>query len=199
MKKTFLSIVGLMLVVMSTQAQSFKFGPKVGVISSNTSLRENINGIQEGTAKFGVQAGAFARVSLGGLFIQPESLFTSNRSDLSIGTSQPTDVTFNRTRLDVPVMVGLKFLNLVRVQAGPVANFVLSSKAKGNEANVDRDNNTAIGYQAGVGVDLWKFTFDLRYEGNLSSFGETVSIANQEFTTDYRTRQLLFQLGFNIF
>ncbi|MCK7531208.1 MAG: hypothetical protein MZV63_09280 [Marinilabiliales bacterium] len=39
-------------------------------------------------------------------------------------------------------------------------------------------NKATFGYQAGVGFDLLKrLTVDVRYEGNLSKFGEEVMIS----------------------
>jgi opacity protein-like surface antigen len=56
-----------------------------------------------------------------------------------------------------------------------------------------------VGYQAGVGIDLGKTVIiDLKYEGNLGKFANSVNIGNQTFNTDLRSSQWILSMGFNL-
>jgi hypothetical protein len=100
-------------------------------------------------------------------------------------------------------MVGWKF-GPAKIYLGPVATFNLSEQdglkdqiSEWTSESVDNSINKAVfGYQAGVGLDIFKFaTFDVKYEGNLSKFGEGVVIAGQERKFDQRNPQWIFSLG----
>jgi len=54
-----------------------------------------------------------------------------------------------------------------------------------------------IGYQAGVGFDLFKrLTFDLRYEGNLKKYQNQIeNLAGTKFNMDDRSNAFVFSLG----
>src|SRR5690606_39905617 len=71
------------------------------------------------------------------------------------------EVTFNR--LDVPVLVGLKLGNTFRIQAGPVASFVVNSDVTrdvGNAALPDYKKST-LAYQVGVGLDIGNMILEI--------------------------------------
>ena len=53
------------------------------------------------------------------------------------------------------------------------------------------------GYQAGLGVDLFKrLTLDARYAGSLGEkFGDSVAIGGQNFKLDYGQSSFLLSLG----
>ena len=57
--------------------------------------------------------------------------------------------------------------------------------------------NATIGYQAGVGFDLFKrLTFDAMYGGSLAKkFGDAVTIDGQTFTLDSSEPTFMLSLG----
>ncbi|MBS9523703.1 PorT family protein [Litoribacter ruber] len=176
----------------STQAQDFSIGPKVGVSQGNISV--NGDGYSSGSNRLGYHLGGFVRLGGRSFFIQPEVLYTNTGGEIeqTSGPGGPVsyEATFNR--LDVPVMLGLKFGNVFRVQAGPVASFLLSSSFDGN--GVEYNNNT-IGYQAGIGLDIANLILDLKYEGPLGNTSDSVA----GFPTDQRMNQLILSLGIRLF
>lgn len=193
----------------STFAQ-FQLGPKLGVSSSRLQVEESFTGTTFDTeqAVLGFHAGLFARISLLGIYIQPEALFTSGGGKILVTddlnaqdvTSDVWDLNYNR--LDIPVMVGKKFGPL-RINLGPTFNFVLSNDIR--EVNTAVFNqvkqeyqDAMVGYQVGIGLDISKLIIDLRYEGNLSKFGDQVSIAGEQFNTDMRSNQFILSLGLNL-
>lgn len=198
-----LIITSLILFVYSASfSQAFIIGPRVGVSSSKLEIKENVQDVKEGDASFGFHAGLFTRFSLSSLYIQPEVLFTSNGGEIEFDDAVGNQIIeYNYNKLDVPVMVGFKFAKFFRIQAGPVASLLLKADAK--EGGVTEDvknnyNNATVGYQAGLGLDIGSLILDLKYEGNLSKFGDQVAVGGANFNTDLRHNQWLLSLGFKL-
>lgn len=199
-----LSLTAIAIFIYSVSfSQSFMIGPRVGISSSRLEIDDNVNEVREGDASFGFHAGLFTRFSSATLYIQPEILFTSNGGEIEfrdeVGNQIVNEYEFNK--LDVPVMVGIKVLNVFRVQAGPIASLLLKADAKEGGVTSDvKDNykNATVGYQAGVGLDIGSLILDLKYEGNLSKFGDKVGIGGNTLNTDIRNNQWLLSLGIRL-
>lgn len=172
------------------------FGPRLNLTSTNLSLKENVQNVEEGDAEFGYQIGAFLRVKvpLVGIYVQPEVLFSNPNSSLNIN-SQKIDYDFNQ--IDVPVMIGWK-LGPVRLNAGPSFRFVTSAEVTDPNGVVtdvkENYKDSTVGYQVGAGFDLWKLVFDLKYEGSLGDIAEEASLIG-----DQRINQWVFGVGFKLF
>lgn len=197
----------LVFTIMGVQANAqklFMFGPRAGVSSSTLNIkdRDNINFQSEG-AQLGFHAGAFTRVTIPliGIYVQPELLFTSTSGRINVtGSGAPIQnqlKDYNFNRIDVPVMIGFKMAKILRINAGPSFSYLLSAKEDGVSIKEDYKNAT-VGYQAGIGVDIGPLIIDAKYEGNLSTFGDQVSLAGQTFNTDQRLNQFILSLGFRL-
>ena len=202
MMKKFFVFVFVVLISLPAVSQ-IKFGIKAGAetttvptydVSSGTS---NITALED--ASWGFHGGIFLRISLLGLYIQPEAVFATNTFDYNVSTGTAPVLksqTFNR--LSIPVLVGFK-LGPLRLNAGPAASIQIGSP----EALVDDPNfedmykGAVWGYQAGLGVDLFKrLTLDARYAGSLGEkFGDSVAIGSQNFKLDYGQSSFLLSLG----
>jgi hypothetical protein len=188
----------------TTGYAQFTFGPKVGISSSNIKVDAN-DGVKSGDSKVGFHIGAFARFGEA-LYLQPELTFTSAGGEIDISDDggqtydQITNLKYNK--LDLPVLVGFKFGNFFRINAGPMFSLILNQDARDVNNTIDdvenNYNKAVIAYQAGIGVDLGNLLFDLRYEGNLSKLGESIEIANQSFPTDMKNNQILLSVGFKL-
>ena len=188
----------LLFVVYSASAQ-VNFGPRISLTSTKLKLKDNVTGISEGDAEFGYQFGVFARLKLLGLYVQPELLFSDTKS--TITRTAASDVKFSFNKVDVPIMVGMKF-GPMRVQAGPALSFLTKAESDivGTVADVkDNYNSATVGFQAGLGIDLMKFVFDIKYEGNLSKFAGSEIISGININTDQRQNQFVFALGYKLF
>ena len=225
MKRLSLFFISTLLMVGAANAQFLKYGIKGGVNSSNISIDKTtitnvptIAGarnfvIEQGNSQLGFHFGAFGRIQVLGLFIQPELLFTQSRGefifseqDMSSTAAATTTITSQKfNKFDVPIIVGWK-LGPARIGLGPVASFTLGEKdglqdkmktLVGETSTVDNAINKAVfGYQVGLGLDILKIaTFDVRYEGNLSKLGESINIGTQEVNFDQRNPQWVFSLG----
>lgn len=173
MKKYFLCIALLVAGVISAKAQ-FTVGAKVGATFSKI----NADNVKESSLA-GYQVGAFARVG-SNWFVQPE-LYLGSSGGKFESSNNGTDVSgkVRFTTMNVPVLIGKSFgsedLNLHLV-AGPIYSFILDKNKSlgGNISNgFDNYKSSALGYQAGAGVDVGKITVDLRYEGGLTKVSDT--------------------------
>ncbi len=167
------------------------FGPKLGVNSSI--LYTDINDYREDQT-LGYKGGLFFRLfNRSRIYVQPEAYFelkggsfsyTITESDPftpSLKTAEDAKLTIEIKTIDVPLLLGLKVLDLYgfnfRLMAGPVASYVLEENAKlqvGEEDWTDRLPDDLIqdaiwSFQAGGGVDILMFTVDFRYEFGLNN------------------------------
>ncbi|MGK7396641.1 MAG: porin family protein [Candidatus Cyclobacteriaceae bacterium M3_2C_046] len=208
MKKTSLLILFL-LVSSYSFSQSLQFGPRVGISSSQISINDDLEDVayryESGNAAVGFHVGLYSRVSLLGFYIQPEVLFTSSGGEVEVtSTTDPGEVIkeYSFNKLDVPVLIGKKFVNVFRFELGPTFSYLLNEEVtdvSGNIEDVKQNyNNATIGYQVGLGLDIGKIIIDLKYEGNLSKLGNEITIGGDSFNTDLRNNQFILSLGFNL-
>ena len=226
MKKTFLLIAALLMLGSTVFAQDLDLGIKIGYQTPNLSY-------QKADIKSGFQNhltfGLFGRVEYGMIYIQPEllyfktqNIFSLEATNISEGLLPEENVTFtlNEANLQVPILVGIKFLDLgvatLRAQVGPTANFTLASTTlfdktfsltgnDGETVTIDENEQAfdtkaiAWGMQAGLGADiLGKITLDINYNFGLSKlFGNlnNTNLGNYfDFSNVDNTKQSLFMV-----
>lgn len=196
-------VVALMAVPAFSQ---LKFGIKAG--GQSTSFPDYTLGSGAATidaladATWGFHAGLFARISLAGLYVQPELIFATNTFEYTVkevATDPGVIVPQKFNRLQIPVLLGFK-LGPLRLNAGPSASIQLGAPDDLiNDPNFqDMYKGAVWGYQAGVGLDLLKkFTLDARYAGSLGDkFGDAVTISGQNFKLDYAQPSFILSFGF---
>jgi hypothetical protein len=201
--KKLLVIVFAVFITLPSFSQFLKFGLKVGAATTTVPTYDlgtgtnNIVALKD--AAWGFNGGVFLRMKVAMIYIQPEVLFATNTYEYNVTTgagTNPLKQTYNR--LEVPIMVGLK-LGPVRINAGPSASVQIGSpKALIDDPNFkDMYKGATFGYQAGVGIDLFKkITLDARYGGSLSGkFGDSVSIGGQTFALDSRQPSFILSVG----
>jgi opacity protein-like surface antigen len=208
MKKLILILVASFFVFQLADAQLFKYGLKAGVGFSSLSIEE-VTGITgtsgaydllTGDGVVGYHVGVQTRIKIAMAFVQPEVIFNAGGGTVKkIETNGAEEImNINFTRVDVPVLVGVKF-GPARLGVGPVGSYVISE----NNDLIDIDPGYEIftksmtwGFQAGIGVDLLKkVTLDARYEGSLSKLGNTLDIGSQTFSLDARPKQWVISVG----
>ena len=217
MKKLFLSVLLLALSI-SVSAQSFSWGAKVNVGSPNLKIIQNLddNENAENVAKLlddtdavlTYQLGVFTRFKLAGVYIQPEAMFSSSKTEMYF-ENIPNENSYNNNvigevklnKLDVPVMIGKRFMKIVRINAGPVFSYILSqnidqsgAKEAWNEINAEYKNAT-VGLQYGIGVDIAMINIDLRVEKGFQTISENLTIGDTDFAADQRLEQIMLSVG----
>lgn len=201
MKKiTVLTLFALLGVFTNTFAQKgFQLGIKGGVTFNQVytdagSLGKNIS--ESYDTKTGYVVGIWTRFG-DRVYLQPELLLAQKGGTIDI--QNVGKVKFSYSNLDLPVLVGFRFLKIFRVNAGPVATFKISEDQKLKDALKDltsNDNaikNASFGYQLGVGVKILGINLDLRKVGSLSEIS-TLNMSNNQF----KDKGWQFTVGFKI-
>ncbi|MES2517421.1 MAG: porin family protein [Bacteroidota bacterium] len=187
MKKIlFTAIVALWSLSTFAQEKSFTAGLRIGAnlsqVSGNdlslSSGGKNFTFSANDSRAYGFVGGVFLRFGKT-IFIQPEILLSQKGGKFDVfedGKANGKTIDLRLTNIDFPLLVGVKLGNTFRINAGPIATFKLSDNGKlgdsikeyeGKEAS-DIFNSVILGYQAGLGLDIGKLNFDLRYEGNVN-------------------------------
>ncbi len=193
MKKV--NLVFLLFLAIQSSYGQFVLGVKGGLNFSNLvtdagSFGKNIQESRD--TKTGLALGVYTRFGKK-LFLQPEVLFATKGGKVNVTplSGSPVSLVVKTNNLDIPLLLGYKLFNRIRIMAGPVASFKLNEDEKfANElkkitGNVDEAfSNSTIGYQAGIGFKLIGFDFDLR---NMGSLGD---ISSKQFDTYDKYNQM---------
>lgn len=197
MKKLILTaIVGL--AANFATAQNIDFGIKGGAVfnTDKGKVWQDAGNIfkKDGKASAGFQAGALARVSLAGIYIQPELLYTQFKNEYDVD-GQNLDVT--KKRLDIPVNVGKRFLGIGHVQAGPVFSYYFDDKLSVKDFTTAKQDEFNVGMQIGAGVEVSKLLFDLRYEFGLGKVGSDILNGSKgQYRTENRPQMLNLSVAY---
>lgn len=189
MKKVLLVIALSFGAIQLSNAQ-FSFGLKGGLnfASPSDAVSVNLDGEVESKttvdANTSWHAGAWFRVKIPvlGLYVRPEAIYTNISTSLPIviptALSDQVQTEYNVSRIDFPVLVGLKAFGVANVFAGPVFEYVLKSDIDGTDQEFDvtslDSDDFFVGMHVGVGFEFWKLGIDIRYEtafsDNITSF-----------------------------
>ncbi len=188
----------------------FKIGFRGGLstmdISANELIiknKEDIKqlGISVTDANYGVHLGLFMQAKMGKFFIQPEVLFNSNSVEYTLNDFTDTNIfpTLKKEsfqNLDLPIMLGAKFGPL-RLQGGPVGHVHINSKSElfDIEGYSQKFENMTWGYQAGIGLDIWKFIIDVKYEGSFNKYGDHMVFEGKRYSFDDTPGRFIASLG----
>lgn len=202
MKKLILTaIVGL--AANFATAQNINFGIKGGAVfnTDKGKVWQDAGNIfkRDGKASAGFQAGALARVSLAGIYIQPELLYTQFKNEYNVldKNDKPQDIGITKKRLDIPVNVGKRFLGIGHVQAGPVFSYYFDDKLSVKDFTTAKQDEFNVGMQIGAGVEVSKLLFDLRYEFGLGKVGsEIANSGGNDFQTENRPQMLNLSVAY---
>ena len=208
MKKLIIVLVASLFVFQMADAQLFTYGIKGGIGFSSLSFSD-VTGIDDGQdvydlvtgdAVTGWHLGVQTRVKLAMVFIQPELYFNTGGATVNQafenGATELLDISFSS--LSLPVLFGFK-LGPVALLLGPVGSYVISEENDLTSLDPDYSllsSSMTWGYQAGIGLGLSKFWVDVRYQGSLSKFGETMTIGGSEYTLDASPNQILISVGY---
>lgn len=202
MKKVFILIAFFALTGIA-KAQIFEIGAKAGISSSNLDFKDvqslNLSTENNNTYNFGIYTRLKAPVI--GLFVQPELMFNNRSSNVTIENNGKESRFVTKVQsFEVPVMVGFKFVKLVRVYAGPNFQFVTKQETENIDSDplmtVSESEKTNTGFQVGAGLDLLKFRVDLKYDmtNNMGS-----PFTYNGTSPNLKANLVTFQVGFRIF
>ena len=128
-------------------------------------------------ANTGYMVGAFMRVNLGKLYLEPALNYSHKRSVIeekaqALGEN-PDNFDLKLNTFDIPIMLGFQVLDLsivkLRAFLGPVLSVgKVKNLKKLGDISTDKTNWHG---KVGVGVDVWKLTFDIDYEKAFKNLG----------------------------
>ena len=205
MKKIILACFLLVLTTDYLQAQ-LQFGLKAGLNYNSDSFENVSDDVLNGAkTKTGIHTGLWVRAKLPviGFYIRPEIIYTELNNSVNYDTqfTAPKTTDFKFRKIDVPVLIGKKFLGIGNVFAGPSFQYILSSDFELNDLREVSTENFSLGIQIGAGVELGRLGLDLRWERGLSKT-ETVFVDNTindtDFNFDKRVSQIIFGISYRL-
>lgn len=167
-----------------------QFGVRAGLQTQSIhASKDEVLGMFSANKDFGYQLGFMARINFPILYIQPELVYSHHRftMDMEQGASSKVIV----RNVELPLMVGAKFMFL-RFMAGPVFNLMTDTgnKLKNTTMAINSDiSRSLLSYQLGVGVELGRIIFDVRYGGQFKKAEQTIVKGDQQART--------YKLGMN--
>ncbi len=167
MKKAIIPIIFLFISGVLLAQPKFDLGLKAGVNFSKLSF--NIDDYKS-DAITKAHFGAFGRVGWNKIFVQPEVYYSSKGGNVDLNSGALSAVkSIDYSSVDVPVLLGFQLFKLsivdVHILGGPLFSFVTKSSVNDNpELSKEYFENHYVGFQYGLGVDVWFLTVDARME-----------------------------------
>lgn len=190
----------------SAQAQMFSFGLKGGL---NTQLKNPkdifVNNVDTAfsfgvdDAKFGTQFGGYIRIG-GKIFLQPEVLFNSNRTDYAVKKGEMPQIFKEKYQnLDIPVLVGFT-AGPIRLHGGPVGHYFLKSNSELTDIKEydEKFKDLTWGWLAGLTIGKGRISADLRYEGNFNKQGNQINFGGQQYNFANTPSRFMLNINFKI-
>ncbi|MGY8909057.1 MAG: outer membrane beta-barrel protein [Flavobacteriales bacterium] len=198
MKKIILFFVLTFGISQFTNAQ-VDFGIKGGINYNNNgeeSFKNASNDIlaDGASAKTGFHAGLWFRgnVPILGLYVRPEIVYTQVKTEFE---QQSGSEDYSFKKIDVPVLIGKKFLGFANAFVGPSFQYILDDNISFNNLSTDEFDKFSVGVQFGAGVEFGKLGLDVRWERGLSK--NEANFANTQ-RIDNRTNQIIFGVSLEL-
>jgi len=201
------TLVTLFLLISGITLAGITVGIKAGYNANK--LSANIDSI---SSRFmsGMQLGVFLRAGKR-FFVQPELYYSLQGAHYILNDPTNTHVWNQKVTIgsiDLPVLLGFNIINgkefRFRVNLGPVASFVTNKTVKDMSSDwlgpLTKSSINSINWyiQAGLGVDLWFLTLDIRYQGGLNQMISTVQNGSQSYNFNSKNNIFQVSLGFKI-
>jgi len=170
--KNALAAIMLILLVSTTKAQIFSGGIIGGVSTSAVKIEDigdRFTDVINGNNIMGYEAGIFAKLKISPFYLKAMPLYSFNSGSVHYETTN-NGVTINNTsdfkfqKFEIPILLGLKIIGPLNIEAGPVYNYILQSQDNFGNNTVSIQRN-GLGYRAGVVLELWRLLLHVSYEG----------------------------------
>lgn len=196
MKKTILTAVLTLVSIMAFAQKDSGFGIKGGLnYNANGDYFDSAeNAFKNPDRNIGYHVGIFAKFG-GKIYFRPELVYTKTSSDYE-------NSTFDMSKIDAPILVGLNIIGPLTIFAGPSLQYILDTDVD-NLTLGDVNNEFSVGLNVGVSVNLGKLGIDLRYERGFSENEISVITSNGDnFINgdrfDTRPDQLILSLSLKL-
>lgn len=178
-------IAGIAIVLLTGAQAATAQGPAFGVKAGLNYSTLAVNEADDENARIGFNGGVFARTAPEApLGLQVELLYSTKGTHTTYNALWgliDQDVDFNLNYLELPVLASLRVAEILDLQLGGYAGYLLSAKmstsgdlGSGNE-ELDRDNFTSMDYglAAGAGLNIGEnLQVGLRYTHGLANVAD---------------------------
>lgn len=189
--KLFLPILMIFVLVMESHAQQGSgFGFKGG-LNYNTSgkyFKDAGEIFAKPGENMGYHLGIFFQLSSYDISLRPEMIYTQTKFESALGTVE-------YQKVDLPVLVKMRFFRVISFQIGPSLHYTLQEKFSIPE-NFEESDPFGFGFQMGLGVNVGPVGLDLRFERELNERKYTFD--NVLGKKDFKSQQLVLGLSFLI-
>lgn len=196
-----------MMTVSSLSAQ-LEGGIKIGVNTYEVN-HDGISILDSGNKKYslnidntelGFQGGLYTRLEVWKLFLQLETFVNSNKVTYKLKDITNIDAESiykeQYTNLTVPLVLGLKF-GWFNLQGGVTGHYTIANHSQLTDLAgfAKGTNKFTYGYLAGIGLDISRIRFDLRYELNTTYFGDHIVYKGNTYRFDDRDNRFILNVG----
>ncbi|MGP8215485.1 MAG: hypothetical protein ACLQQ4_07975 [Bacteroidia bacterium] len=175
------------------KAQSSTTGIVVGASTASVSF-SNVGNSFANTIKgndiMGFEGGIFERLNIGPFFIKPMLLLGYQSGMATYYNSEGSSINsykFDYGNIEVPFLLGLKIIGPLRIEAGPVFNWIYN--AQYYDDNYITIDPAGLGYRVGANVELGMINLGLAYQGLTNNSSDIYS------TTFKSPEELIFSLA----
>lgn len=197
--KSILKTIGLAATLLGFSSQGhaqFSLGLQGGVSTGTTRIDQIGAGFTDvivGDNIMGFEAGLYAKVKLGPLYIRPAALYDYRFGSMDYsdhnGDHRVND--FSVHKIQVPLTFGLKLIGPLGIEAAPVYNYILAVTDNYGEYDVALGKN-GLGYRAGLIADFNAIFVNVSYQGVTYYDSDN---SNARFREPYK---IIFGLGFRL-
>lgn len=188
MKKIAIILLFTSFLIPSMAQSPINLGLKGGYSSSK--LTANFD--NEGSVD-NYHVGAFVRVNLGKIYIQPEAYFSSKGGEIE-GVDESS---FDLKTVDIPILLGVNVIDKgplkLRANAGPLMSFFTDKELDSQRFNSDDLKDNFLGWQYGVGADFLFLTLDVRMENSTGDLYKGSYI-----DSDVKSKSFIVSLGIKL-
>src|SRR5690606_202104 len=192
MKKTVLLAAFALISITAFAQQGSGFGIKGGLNygANGDYFQSAENAYKNPKGNVGYHLGVFGKLG-DKIYFRPELMYTKMKSDYDNNS-------FNMSKLDAPLLVGVNIIGPLQVFAGPALQYILDTDYEDITIG-DVKNDFSVGLNIGAGVSFGKLGIDLRYERGFSK--NEVEIVDGILSgdrIDTRPDQLILSLGLRL-
>lgn len=179
-------------VTLTTQAQDFSFGPKVGYNSAQLK-GENFRDFHDNNSINGMHAGLFAEIRFDKFAIQPEVFYSTEGGKWKVAVDNGTvEHNFNLDYVHVPLMFKYYLTNGIAIEAGPQAGFLMNSDMKFSDLDPDSPKFNDFDFSVNVGLSInlpLNLMISARYNAGLTNVVDHADV-------DWKNRVMQLSLGY---
>jgi hypothetical protein len=203
--KTRIFVIALLVFACQFATAQVNYGIKGGLNFNASELSVGSENLDSDDSS-GYHAGVWMRfkVPVVGIYVRPEVIYTSLSTEYSLPMDLGKTAKFNLNRIDVPVLLGMKFIGVGNFFIGPSFQYVLDSDFSVAGIDLEKDDakeDINIGFQIGLGIEFWKLGIDVRYESAFSKAESAYNDSAEEalinnFKIDNQPNQFVLGLSY---